>query len=206
MINASWGGGGGSTALAEEIRRAAANDILFVAAAANSASNLDASPFYPASFNLPNMVAVASTTNTDTLSSFSGYGRNTVHLGAPGEDIVSTLDGGTWGLASGTSVAAPMVSGAAALVLSRCPLNTIDLKALLINTVDPQPALAATTISGGRLNVDRALRTCTGQPPSNGTEVVIHARDIPPASIHGAWSVASDSTAAAAADASVSSW
>src|SRR5207247_6898027 len=112
------------------------------------------------------------------------------------EDIVSTLDGGTWGLASGTSVAAPMVSGAAALVLSRCPLNTIDLKALLINTVDPQPALAATTISGGRLNVDRALRTCTGQPPSNGTEVVIHARDIPPASIHGAWSVASDSTAA----------
>ena len=72
VINASWGGGGGSTALAEEIRRAAANDILFVAAAANSASNLDASPFYPASFNLPNMVAVASTTNTDTLSCSAG--------------------------------------------------------------------------------------------------------------------------------------
>lgn len=165
ILSNSWGGGGYSQALLDAINQASANDMLFVAAAGNSNVNTDSSPHYPSSYNAPNIVSVASTTNTDTRSSFSNYGAASVDLGAPGSGILSTVLNAGYGTKSGTSMAAPHVSGAGALVLAACTMNTSTLKDLLLQTVDPIAALAGITVTGGRLNVDRAVRTCAGAPP-----------------------------------------
>ena len=79
-------------------------------------------------------------------------------------------DGNTYGFSSGTSMAAPHVSGAGALALSHCTLNTAELKATLVDSVDVIPSMATTTISGGRLNVRRALESCSA-PPSAPTSL-----------------------------------
>jgi subtilisin family serine protease len=162
VLSASWGSGGFSQALLDEINLANTNDMLFVAAAGNGSSNNDMKPFYPASFNAPNVVAVAATDSSDHLASFSNYGQNSVHLGAPGVAILSTSPGNRYVYSDGTSLATPHVSGAAALVLSHCSLSTANLKTALLNNVQPIAALAATTITGGRLNVNNALLSCSG--------------------------------------------
>ena len=162
ILSNSWGGGAFSQALQDEVDRAAENDILFVAAAGNNGANIDTSPMYPASFNRPNMIAVAATDNNDALAIFSNYGPRSVHLGAPGVDILSTLPNGIYAYLSGTSMATPFVSGAAALTLSACDLPTSDLKKIILDNVDPVSSLAGQTISGGRLNVNHAIRSCSG--------------------------------------------
>ena len=107
-----------SHALLGEITKANTNDMLFVAAAGNSGRNNDTSPTYPASFNVPNVIAVVATDSRDRLASFSNYGAASVHLAAPGVNIQSTTRNNTYSYFSGTSMATPHVSGAAALVLS----------------------------------------------------------------------------------------
>ncbi len=161
VLSNSWGGGGFSQALLDEIKRADDNGMLFVAAAGNNGYDNDRSPFYPASYASPNVIAVAATDNNDALASFSNYGATSVQLGAPGVNILSTVLGGQYGYLSGTSMATPHVSGAAALVLSRCTLDTAGLKANLTEQVDLVLALNSITVSGGRLNVNQALRDCT---------------------------------------------
>jgi hypothetical protein len=156
--------------LQDIIDRTGAADILWVGAAGNSGVNLDVSPDYPASFNRPNQLTLAASNNRDERAGFSNYSPTRVHMAAPGQDIYSTLPNGSYGYYSGTSMASPMAAGAAALVLSRCPMNTADLKALLMTSVDQVPAFASTTATGGRLNVAKALQTCAsgrpGMPPS----------------------------------------
>src|SRR5437870_3130373 len=165
VLSNSWGGGAFSQALLDEINRANANDMLFVAAAGNSGTPNDLFPEYPASYNAPNVVAVAATDNTDSLAFFSNYGPSSVHLGAPGIDVLSTAVGSNYAYLSGTSMATPHVSGAALLVLSKCALNTASLKTLLLNNVDPIPSLTGLTATGGRLNVSKAIRACAA--PAN---------------------------------------
>ena len=164
VLSNSWGGSSFSQALLDEINRADANDMLFVAAAGNQSSNNDVSPFYPASYKAPNIVAVAATDNTDALASFSDFGATSVHLGAPGVNVLSLGFGGNYGHSSGTSMATPHVSGSALLILSACSLNTAALKAVVLNNVDPVPSLTGITITGGRLNVNKAIRACSGAP------------------------------------------
>ncbi|MBM4090177.1 MAG: choice-of-anchor D domain-containing protein, partial [Planctomycetes bacterium] len=131
---------------------------IFVAAAANDGRNIDTNPVYPASYNLPNMITVAGTTNTDGLASWSNYGVNSVHLGAPGVNIYSTLPGVSYGNKSGTSMAAPHVTGTVALLRTLRPDWTVgQLKTSILNTVDQVGALAVTTLSGGRLNAAAAV-------------------------------------------------
>jgi subtilisin family serine protease/subtilase family serine protease len=164
VLSASWGGNEFSQALFDEIARAYAHDMLFVAAAGNTGLPNEWFPTYPATFDIANIIAVAATTNTDARAWFSNYGTTTVDLGAPGVDVYSTLPHNGYGFASGTSMATPHVSGAAALVLSACSLDTDHLRALIVDTVDPVSGLAAYTITGGRLNVDKAVRACTAIP------------------------------------------
>ena len=160
ILSNSWGGGGFSQALQDEINKANSNEMLFVAAAGNSSANNDTVASYPANYNLPNVISVAATNNKDTLASFSNYGASKVQLGAPGVDVLSTLING-YGYYSGTSMATPHVSGAAALVLSKCSLNTNALKSNLLNNVDALSALSGKVSTGGRLNVDKAIRACS---------------------------------------------
>jgi hypothetical protein len=172
VLSNSWAGGGFSQALLDEINKANASDMLFVAAAGNDGTNNDAVASYPANYNAPNVVAVAATDNRDQLASFSNYGAATVELGAPGVYIASTLRNGVYGYYSGTSMAAPHVSGAAALILSACTLNTLALRDVILNTVDPVPALVGKTVTGGRLNVFDAVRSCSSPVISSFTSSV----------------------------------
>jgi thermitase len=159
VLSNSWTGGGFSQALLDEINKANTSGMLFVAAAGNDSRNISSTPTYPASYKAPNVVSVAATTNSDHLANFSNYG-SSVHLGAPGVDILSTTIGKTYGFSSGTSMATPHVSGAAALILSKCALDTAGVKATILNHVDHVGALTGWVSTGGRLNVDRAVRSC----------------------------------------------
>jgi alpha-tubulin suppressor-like RCC1 family protein len=152
----SWGGGGYSTSLYNAIQNAQNNDALFVAAAGNAAQNNDVIPTYPANYNNPNVIAVASSNSNDILSSFSNYGATNVDLAAPGSSIYSTTPNNSYGYKSGTSMATPHVAGAAALV--RCPSMTYaDVKAALLNNVDILPALSGKCVTGGRLNLYQSI-------------------------------------------------
>ncbi len=134
--------------------------MLFVAAAGNHGRDTDVDPYYPASYDLPNVVAVAATTNEDSLWRSSNYGATSVDLAAPGEFVYSTIPGAMYAFRSGTSMATPHASGAAALVLSACSLDTAALRTTLLTTVDVVPSLHGIVSTGGRLNVDRAIRAC----------------------------------------------
>jgi serine protease len=150
--------------LLNAINRADAQGMLFVAAAGNSGTDNDAAAFYPANYEASNVVAVAATDNLDALASFSNYGATTVDLGAPGVYIASTVRRGGYAYMSGTSMATPHVSGAAALVLSKCTLTTGDLKSRLLENLDPVASLAGKTFKNGRLNVYKALNSCATAP------------------------------------------
>jgi len=169
VLSNSWGGGGFSQALLDQINKANGNDMLFVAAAGNNNSNNDTAPFYPANYNAANVVAVAATDNRDAKSSFSNFGATTVDLGAPGTGILSTIRNGGYAFFNGTSMATPHVAGAAALVLSKCALSTANLKANILNNVDLVSSLSGRTVTGGRLNVDKAIRACSGGVPPPAT-------------------------------------
>jgi len=158
ISNNSWGGGAFSQALFDAIAAAQTAGHLFVAAAGNAGANTDASPSYPASYDLDNIVSVAATDDNDALATFSNFGATTVDLGAPGVSILSTTPANTYSSFSGTSMASPHAAGVAALVLAEDPtLDLVGLKAVLMDNVDLIPALAGITVTGGRLNAANAL-------------------------------------------------
>ncbi len=158
VLSNSWGGGPFSKALLDVINKANENDILFVAAAGNDTANNDSSPHYPANYATANMISVAATDNRDRLASFSDWGLKTVHLGAPGVAVLSTLPGNSYGYLNGTSMATPHVSGVAALVLAKTPsLTTAQVKSAILDSVDVIPSLTGITTTGGRLNAAKAV-------------------------------------------------
>ena len=180
VLNNSWSGPSFSQALLDAINKAADWDILFVAAAGNDSSNNDVTPHYPASYATSNGISVAATTNTDDLASFSNYGATSVHLGAPGESILSTTPNNTYSSFSGTSMATPHVSGAAALILSACNQATVnELTSLILSSVDPLTSLSGNVITGGRLNVNKAIQICSVPPaPANLSATAVSSSQI----------------------------
>ncbi len=164
VLNNSWAGGDYSQALADAITVADGHGSLFVAAAGNDGSDNDEVPTYPASYDLPNVLSVAATDNSDHVAYFSNVGRRSVDLGAPGVNIYSTWPGASYQYLSGTSMATPHVSGAAALAKAAFPsAGGIGLKALLLDSVDPDASLSDITATGGRLNAATAV-TCNATP------------------------------------------
>ncbi|HEX7794997.1 MAG TPA: CARDB domain-containing protein, partial [Vicinamibacterales bacterium] len=176
VLSNSWGGYDFSQALLDEVNAANDADMLFVAGAGNDGLDNNVDPFYPASFEAPNVISVAATDNTDDLAWFSNYGSSSVNLGAPGVDILSTIRNGQYAFLSGTSMATPHVSGAAALLLSACTLDTASVKEALLGTADPLPTLNGITTTGGRLNVYSALSSCIAPPPAP-TGLTAHGGD-----------------------------
>ncbi len=139
--------------------------VLNVFAAGNAARNIDTgAPFYPASYDLPTILSVASSTSTDARSGFSNWGTTSVDLAAPGSSILSTTFSSnvSYGNLSGTSMATPHAAGAAALLAAHNPaLSAASLKATLMNTVDALAAWNGVVKTGGRLNVANALQNQT---------------------------------------------
>ena len=169
IINASYGETGGAGFSQTELAAiTAARDagVIFVAAAGNSAANLDVARHYPASFPLDNIVTVGATTRSETVSSFSNFG-TTVDLLAPGESILSlgyTNNTGTATL-SGTSMAAPHVAGALALLKAQFPADTYrQLINRLLRGTEPIARYAGKSQNGSRLNLLSALTTTTNRP------------------------------------------
>jgi len=177
VLNNSWGGGGYSQALVDEITAASNANILFVVAAGNATQDIDATPDYPASYTNANILTVAATSNTDAIASFSNYGPTAVDVAAPGVAIYSTGRNNTYLSMQGTSMAAPHVAGAGALTLAACGLTTAELKTQLMNTVDVVAGLSTKVGTSGRINVARAISTCT---KPNITSVTLTANKAAP--------------------------
>ncbi len=167
IMSNSWGGGGFSQALLDVIKKTNDSGALFIAAAGNDNNNNDTKPSYPATYDVPNMISVAAIDNKGNRASFSSYGKKTVHLGAPGVNIMSST-GGKYASFSGTSMATPHVAGVAALVLSHEPnLTNIELKNRLLQTARPIAGLKGKTQTGGLVNAFNALTNQTPQPDAN---------------------------------------
>lgn len=170
-VNNSWGGGGYSQFMHEAIIRAARQEILFIAAAGNSSSNNDVTAAYPANYSsltptpgeaaadFESVVSVAAINSTGLMATFSSFGAKTVDLGAPGVGIWSTVPDASYASYSGTSMATPHVTGAAALYASyqKGRVSAQSIRAAILDSVTPTASLAGRTLTGGRLNIPAAL-------------------------------------------------
>ena len=158
VISASWGSPQNSKALEDAISAAGEEGILFIAAAGNDSTDNDKRPHYPSNYKLPNVISVAALDRNDQLAGFSNYGAKTVHIAAPGKDILSTWLKDGYREASGTSMATPQVSGVAALILSTDPRMGVDkLRDRLLKSVDKLDSLNGKVETAGRLNAAKAL-------------------------------------------------
>lgn len=176
IINASWGSPSYSYLLYDAVKRAADKNVLFVAAAGNNGKDADREAFFPAAFDLPNIVSVAAIDRQNRLTYFSNFGAKTVDIAAPGDYILSTVPRSGcsdqyWGIfpvhlcdASGmrslygTSMASPHVAAAAALLLSRYPaLRFAELKKTLIDTSARVAGLAGKTVLGSVVDANATV-------------------------------------------------
>jgi subtilisin family serine protease len=172
-MNASYGGGTYSTSEYQAIDRANAAGILFVAAAGNGGDdgigdNNDVMPMYPASYDLPNIISVAATDQDDRKVSFSNFGPTSVDVAAPGAYIFSTVPNwwtmyygyGHLEMFSGTSMAAPHVTGLAGLLSAYYAHFTYSqVHTMILRYVDILPTLNGWILTGGRINAERALKS-----------------------------------------------
>ena len=157
VINASWGGACSSGLLKETIQNLAQQNVLFVAASGNEGIDLDSTPTYPASYQGPTQLTVAATYSSDNMTSWSNSSFKFVQLAAPGANILSTVPGRSYEFLSGTSMAAPFVSGAAALIWSARPqASAAQVRQALLQSIDVRDYRVETR---GRLNVRKAYET-----------------------------------------------
>ena len=169
VINFSWGDPTwNSQALYDAIEAAGSAGVIFTAACGNLGENTDYYPYYPASYALANLLSVTATTRQDLLPNYSSYGPSTVSLGAPGDTIIScwNTSDSSYQYLSGTSMAAPLVAGACALLWAEYPEESYsDIIHRIMWNVTQIPALAGKCASGGRLNLEAAMQAPAPTPP-----------------------------------------
>ena len=170
VTNSSWGGAPEAPnfdqALKDAIDAAGNTGILNICAAGNNSNrDNDAHPFYPASYDSASIISVAASDQNDERAGFSSHGPTSVDLAAPGVSILSTFPG-SYAVLGGTSMATPHVSGSAALLWAHAPnLTSTQVKATLMNSVDVLPQWAGLTVTGGRLNLARAVQNTPAANP-----------------------------------------
>ncbi len=197
VLNNSYGSSAYNAQLEFAVQQTADAGMLFVASAGNNSLNNDSTPQYPASFNSDNILSVAASDANDNLASFSNVGGASVDLAAPEVAILSTMalaSGYPHQSLSGTSQAAPYVSGVAALGFALQPQATFHtVRQAIMTGVDKKAIFASTTASGGRLNAENTLkalassaRTYNGDlsgKPSNDT-IVLRQDPVSPGLVH----------------------
>lgn len=176
VANNSWGGGGYSGALMNAIKAARDAGVLFIAAAGNEANDNDASPAYPASYEVSNVVSVAAIDSEQNLASFSNYGRSKVDIAAPGVGILSTVPGNSYASLSGTSMATPHVAGALALLFAAEPnLSNDEALSRMYDSALPESSLQDIVRTGRKLNLKRMLQgTIEPVPPPTPEPLPCH--------------------------------
>lgn len=169
VVNLSLGGDAYSQTLATSINNA--SGTLFVVAAGNGGSDgfgddTSTQPSFPCDLPSSNIICVAATDSSDSLTTFSNYGAS-VDLAAPGRSILSTFLGGKYTYASGTSMATPFVAGAAALIWSATPTLTVSqVRSAILDGVEKVPSLEGKLATGGRLHLPGALGMSASSNPN----------------------------------------
>lgn len=139
-------------------RAIAGSSMLFVTASGNTGTNIDKTPSYPASYDLDNIISVANIAPNGSLEKTSNYGANSVDIAAPGTNILSTTPGNTYGFMTGTSMAAPMITAAAATVYSHYEdIYVTDIPGILETTARVTDELTGRVSTGGMLDMKAAL-------------------------------------------------
>jgi subtilisin family serine protease len=180
IVNYSSGGPGENLTEEQAVASLAEANILFVAAAGNESQNSDRQKFFPADYGFPNTLSVTAISEDQKILSSSNYGPHSVHIAAPGDDILSTLPGGTYGRMTGTSQATAFVTGVAALKLSTLPphFKATDLISLLIKSGKWDENLKEKIKNPVVIDSSRALATKTEKQDANG-EVISNTKDLP---------------------------
>ena len=158
LINCSWGSTEDNRALYEAMEE---SSLTFICAAGNYGVDIGELPYYPAGFDLDNIISVGSVNDDCALSYFSNYGTEEVDIAARGNQIQSTYPEGRYGIQSGTSVSAAFVSGAAACYLAENPRE--NLKTDLLDSADQVSCLDGWIQDGKLLNIDNLITHTPGQ-------------------------------------------
>lgn len=159
ICNLSWGTTNYNQALELAIRE---SSMLFITAAGNNGINTNSTPVFPASLRLPNLISVAYIDSTGNIAKDSNYGVSTVDIAAPGEDIYSTLVG-TYGYSNGSSMAAPHITGLAAMLYAyHTNIYPTQVKEIILTTMTPMDSLTGYIINPGIPNATGAIRSLPG--------------------------------------------
>lgn len=172
IINYSGGGLDYSREEYMAVKKAKDKGILFVAAAGNEKSNSDIKPYYPADYNLDNIISVTAINPKAQVLHSSNFGNNSVHIAAPGKDIFSTLPNGRYGHMTGTSQATAFVSGVASLILAKNKsMKYTEVRTQILKTADELPGLKGKTKTSGKLNSWAALAISSNDRAPTGAKI-----------------------------------
>ena len=165
VVNCSWGTDADSQALRDAIERAGRKGVVVITSAGNSGRDIDSQPYYPASFDLPNLISVASSDGFDNLAQFSNRGGARVGVAAPGVDILTTQLGGDYRFVSGTSASAPLVAGIAGLIKTLRPnMPAAGVRSAVLGGARRVGTLVGKVASSGVADAEGALASVRGNP------------------------------------------